>query len=265
MYYRTFSNSFGQNLIPSDCVYIFSGFGPIIVCCFLIGLHQHKFFGDIICMNKRILLSALPLLKAVFLSVVAISSVNSEPNILKFTSSKSSTSESSINNRLEKVIVDISSQYPEIKNIGVNEWYQITQDELDDEWLIIDVRTEEEYQQGHLPNAIRISPNIDTKQWQNLLAGYTADTLPRHLLVYCSVGKRSSDFVHRMGERIGEFQTIRNLEGGIFKWHNSGFRVVSAHSASARQAPESSEVNNLEEAGTVHPFNWWWGRLLNKE
>jgi len=87
------------------------------------------------------------------------------------------------------------------------------------DFLLIDVRTEGEYKQGHLPGAIVIPyDEFDTRYTEIL------DYKDRTVVLYCHVGG--------MGDYAGEvllkhgFKDVRNLEGGIDGWINHGGRIV---------------------------------------
>jgi len=84
---------------------------------------------------------------------------------------------------------------------------------------VIDVRTPEEFSQGHIPEAI----NIDV-----MSEYFTADisTLDKNCnyAIYCRSGKRSADAATIMDE--SGFETT-NLLGGIISWVESGQPVTS--------------------------------------
>jgi rhodanese-related sulfurtransferase len=84
--------------------------------------------------------------------------------------------------------------------------------------LIIDVRTPEEYVQGHLKGAINILLS-------DLPLRIAALDRNRPILVYCKTGVRSaeaSSFLVRAG-----FTHVYSMEGGITEWINSGYPTVS--------------------------------------
>lgn len=107
--------------------------------------------------------------------------------------------------------------------------------------VLLDVRTEPEFAVSHLPNAQRLDP--EARDFAAL------DSLPPDtpLVMYCSVGYRSS----RMAKRLQEagFTNVMNLEGSIFAWANEGHPVYRAGKP-VRQ---------------VHPYDAVWGKLLRKE
>lgn len=95
-------------------------------------------------------------------------------------------------------------------------YQSITQEEakqqMDTEtnYIILDVRTEEEYQEGHIPNAICI-PNetIDETVTKQL------PDLEQKIFVYCRSGNRSK----QASEKLAELGYTNILEfGGIQTW-----------------------------------------------
>lgn len=85
--------------------------------------------------------------------------------------------------------------------------------------ILLDVRTPEEFAEGHLPGAI----NIDYKN-----EGFSAalDTLDKtkQYEVYCRSGHRSSESADMMSKK--GFKKVYDLEGGILKWQEKGFETV---------------------------------------
>ncbi len=81
-----------------------------------------------------------------------------------------------------------------------------------DQTLLLDVRTPEEYQEKHIPGAINI--NIQDPDFQDKI-----DELPddKEYLVYCRSGGRSAKACAIMGTQ--GFEKLNNLDGGILDWH----------------------------------------------
>ena len=86
--------------------------------------------------------------------------------------------------------------------------------------VILDVRTPEEFADGHLEGTV----NIDalTTDFQAQL-----DKLDRDVVyaVYCRSGNRSDAALHQMAE-LG-FTSAHHLAGGIGAWQQAGYPVVS--------------------------------------
>ena len=100
------------------------------------------------------------------------------------------------------------------KNITVDEAQQLIQENSN--LIILDVRTQQEYDSGHIPNAVLISVEglADT-------LGELDKTKP--ILVYCQSGVRSA----QAGQILADngFSEVYNLEGGIIAWQEAGAAV----------------------------------------
>lgn len=85
--------------------------------------------------------------------------------------------------------------------------------------VVIDVRTPQEYAEGHLANAINIDVSSDT-------FAQRIDELDRDVTyaIYCRSGNRSQDAVDRM--KSAGFGSLAHLEGGIEAWADAGLPVV---------------------------------------
>lgn len=81
--------------------------------------------------------------------------------------------------------------------------------------LVLDVRTEREYNQGHLSDAKLIDFYEDD-------FAQRLEELPQDepILVYCHSGGRSSKAVKMMKD-LG-FQEVYNLSGGVTSWNSEG-------------------------------------------
>lgn len=93
-------------------------------------------------------------------------------------------------------------------NVTPDEAYEIY---LNKSALIIDVRTPEEYNAGHIPGAVLMDWNSDMFEE---LAGKLDKSRP--YLVYCRSGVRSakaSSFLSDSG-----FSDIKNMSGGFNEW-----------------------------------------------
>lgn len=104
--------------------------------------------------------------------------------------------------------------------------------------LVLDARTPEEHAVSHLPGAVSAP---DAESALTAIRNTGAET---PVVVYCSVGWRSSDLVQQLRDRGVE--KVWNLEGSIFQWANEGRPVV----------------RNGEEVRQVHPYDESWGRFL---
>ncbi len=107
--------------------------------------------------------------------------------------------------------------------------------------VLLDVRTPPEFALSHLPGAIRVDPGADP----SAVACQIPDQRP--VVVYCSVGWRSSELAARWRQALGT--EVMNLEGSIFAWANEDRPLESAVLGPPR----------------VHPYQAIFGRLLRPE
>jgi rhodanese-related sulfurtransferase len=85
---------------------------------------------------------------------------------------------------------------------------------------IIDVRTPEEFAQGHIQGAVNY--NVEGPDFANQIMGLDPTGV---YAVYCQSGNRSQPAVSQMNS-VG-ISSIYELESGIGGWENAGFPVVS--------------------------------------
>ena len=86
---------------------------------------------------------------------------------------------------------------------------------LEKDWnsVILDVRTEDEYNDGIIPNAI----NIDIHKGQGFISELETLDKNKNYYVYCRSGARSAKACEVMNE-LG-FENAYNLIGGILEWN----------------------------------------------
>ncbi|CAN5653831.1 rhodanese-like domain-containing protein [soil metagenome] len=93
-------------------------------------------------------------------------------------------------------------------------------DMIDDEkYVILDVRTEDEFKEGHLENSQLIDFYSDN--FRDELAKLDKD---KEYLVYCHSGGRSGKCMNMMGE-LG-FKNVYNMAGGILDWTANQYEVT---------------------------------------
>jgi sterol desaturase/sphingolipid hydroxylase (fatty acid hydroxylase superfamily)/rhodanese-related sulfurtransferase len=139
---------------------------------------------------------------------------------------------------LDDVRAKVRAKYPTVRQLPTIELASWLSDTNRPSPILLDVRTEAEYEVSHLPGARRVDSRASASQ--------IVATLDRGLPVvtYCSVGYRSSQMAERL-EKAG-LTNVFNLDGSIFQWANEG--------------------KPLEQGGKpVHPYNKAFGKLLREE
>lgn len=89
----------------------------------------------------------------------------------------------------------------------------------DPQAVLLDVRTPQEFQAGHLRGA----HNLELDRLESQIARAFPDK-DAHLVVYCHSGNRSS-FAVSILERMG-YSHLVNVTGGIAAWADEGLPVV---------------------------------------
>ena len=96
-----------------------------------------------------------------------------------------------------------------VKNVSAEEAHKLIND--DKEFIIIDVRTKEEYDNGHIPGAKLVPVQILPMKLDEL--GAYKD---KPVLVYCASGGRSPRAVETLANN--DFKNIYHLSRGISSW-----------------------------------------------
>jgi rhodanese-related sulfurtransferase len=115
--------------------------------------------------------------------------------------------------------------------------------------LLFDVREQDEFAVSHLPGAIRLAPDASVDQFYEIYGTRLEGVMP---IFYCSVGRRSNALAEAVAAQ-GRLNTKRqpitptNLRGGIFRWHNEAKPLVNVQGTTDQ----------------VHPYNWFWRRMLD--
>jgi rhodanese-related sulfurtransferase len=112
------------------------------------------------------------------------------------------------------------STTPSVPAIDVKEAYELIQNNQNNpDFIILDVRTPDEFKGGYIAGAI----NIDyySSDFKNKISQMDRN---KEYLVYCRSGVRGAASVQIMLD-LG-FTRVRNLSGGIVQWINAGLPTV---------------------------------------
>lgn len=145
---------------------------------------------------------------------------------------------------LQSLEAQIAQQYPSVPSILPDEL--AAKLGTADAPLLIDVREASEQQVSTLPGAISISPSMSPEAF---VRAFAAVARGREVVLYCSVGVRSSRFARLVRDRMmrSGAHGVRNLRGGVFAWHNTG-RALTAHQGSTE---------------FVHPYSSRWATYID--
>jgi rhodanese-related sulfurtransferase len=114
----------------------------------------------------------------------------------------------------------LEAQTPIIADISAQDAFIMIEENQDNPGLIIiDVRTQAEFDSGHIENAVNLDYNSDSFQQE-------LDSLDKDktYLVYCAVGVRSASALEMM-EELGFMEAYNMLEG-INQWQADGLPVT---------------------------------------
>lgn len=143
---------------------------------------------------------------------------------------------------LDDIHADIVSDHATVAQISPEDFTELNPEDI----LVLDIREPEEYAVSHIPGAIRINPDA-TAETATLQIG---DVTNKKVVVYCSVGRRSSIFAERVQTNMiaNGATSVANLERGIFGWHNEARTLVDANG----------------QTDAVHPYDAVWKRYVER-
>jgi sterol desaturase/sphingolipid hydroxylase (fatty acid hydroxylase superfamily)/rhodanese-related sulfurtransferase len=125
----------------------------------------------------------------------------------------------------------VRARFPDVRQISTVQLSDWLADSRREAPVLLDARTEDEFNVSHLPNAVREVPP------EAIASG-------KPVVAYCSIGWRSAEAVRRLVET--GHTNVLNLEGSIFAWASEG-RPLELHGQAVHK---------------VHPYDRKWGRLL---
>ena len=97
-----------------------------------------------------------------------------------------------------------------MSDLSQNDWAKALVENR--EAVVLDVRTKDEFESGHIPNAL----NIDLRLGPGFIDKVNALDKNKFYYVYCRSGARSAQAVQLMRD-LG-FSETYNLIGGILEW-----------------------------------------------
>jgi molybdopterin/thiamine biosynthesis adenylyltransferase/rhodanese-related sulfurtransferase len=109
--------------------------------------------------------------------------------------------------------------------------------------LLIDVREQHEFEEGHIPGAVHVprghlESRIESK----------ASDKSRPVVLYCASGQRSALAAHTLQSLLG-YEDVASMNGGITLWKDRGYDVETPRSLTAEQKSRYSRHVLLPEVG----------------
>lgn len=135
---------------------------------------------------------------------------------------------------------DLRSTFPTVRQISTEELHKWMADKDRPVPILIDRREREEYDVSHLSGAFHAD------SMEDVIRIITQEGRDRPVVLYCSVGYRSSVLARQLGKE--GYTNIYNLEGSIFKWANEGRPVYQG----------DMKVN------IIHPYDSKWRKYLDR-
>jgi rhodanese-related sulfurtransferase len=111
---------------------------------------------------------------------------------------------------------------------------------LEEEYVLLDSREQEEYNVSHIPQAQYFG--YKKPQYQ-ILDNIDKDQL---IVIYCSIGYRSE----KLGKKLAKkgFTNVKNLYGSIFEWANRSYPLHDIHNTTTNR---------------IHGYNKKWSQWVD--
>ena len=129
-------------------------------------------------------------------------------------------------------------RFPEVRWVGAAELSRWREDPTRAPPVVLDARTQAEYDVSHLQGALRIDP------YRPLLRPLRNMPKDTAIVVYSSVGYRAARVARWLG-RLG-YSRVASLEGSLFGWANDGRPMFHDDRPTVK----------------VHPYDERWGLML---
>lgn len=121
---------------------------------------------------------------------------------------------------MKKIIISLISIFS--FTVFASDVAEISRDELlaskTPEWLILDVRTVKEYNQGHVPGAVNLSHDQIADQIEKLLP-----RKDKPIVVYCRSGYRAGKAAEILIDN--GFTQVKHLTGDMLGWQEAGLDI----------------------------------------
>ena len=134
----------------------------------------------------------------------------------------------------------VRQAFPEVPQMSTQQLAAMRTDDTAPDIVLLDARSATEFKVSHLPGAVLAS---NTRM---ALEALDASDPVRTVVVYCSVGYRSSQLAEKL--RARGIENVFNLEGSLFQWANEGRPLYRGE----------------ERVYQAHPYDEEWGQLLDR-
>jgi rhodanese-related sulfurtransferase len=138
----------------------------------------------------------------------------------------------------------VETDHPTVRSLLPQQFRDMTRDQSN--VVVLDVRNRSEFDVSHIPGAEHVEPDMTADAF---MARFGDRIAGKTVVLYCSVGVRSSRLAHRIDASVRASGGLgaHNLRGGIFAWHNYGKQLRDQGVATDH----------------VHPYSRSWSRYLD--
>ena len=140
----------------------------------------------------------------------------------------------------ERALRLVRQTFPDVPQMSTQQLVAMRANGTAPDIVLLDARSATEFEVSHLPGAVLAS---NTRM---ALEALEATNPARTIVVYCSVGYRSSRLAEKL--RARGIENVFNLEGSLFQWANEGHPLY----------------RDDERAYRAHPYDEEWGQLLDR-
>src|SRR5947209_9563255 len=109
--------------------------------------------------------------------------------------------------------------------------------------LLVDVREQHEYEEGHIPGAVHVPRGPPESRIES-----KASDKSQPVVLYCASGQRSALAAHTLQSLLG-YEDVASMNGGITLWKDRGYDVETPRSLTAEQKSRYSRHLLLPEVG----------------
>jgi sulfur-carrier protein adenylyltransferase/sulfurtransferase len=142
-----------------------------------------------------------------------------------------------------QLIKDIRAKVEEIDPSEVRE-LQSRNGDAPQDLVIVDVREQSEWDQGHIPGAVHVPRSYLESRFE----GVEADRSKR-IVLYCASGQRSALAANTLEEQLG-YERVASMNGGFTLWKDRGYPFEQPAVLTAEQRERYSRHLLIPEVGT---------------
>jgi sulfur-carrier protein adenylyltransferase/sulfurtransferase len=129
----------------------------------------------------------------------------------------------------------------QVKEVDPRDVYDIVNNGYDA--VVVDVREQEEFDQGHVPGAVHVPRSYLETRIENAVRDKDA-----RVILYCQSGNRSAFAANTLEHELG-YTNVQHMTGGITLWKDRGFEVDQPTALTPEQRERYSRHTLIPEIG----------------